>query len=114
LTLEQAEEDLARQLEAHGRWAERPDWLLGHEYPGVRWLMLGDAVSLPVRRDLVVSCLVRSTYDPIGRRLATNENGWARRVRRAKERPAKRKWEGRDAKRSRRRERRWYDEEEVA
>jgi hypothetical protein len=110
LTLEAAEEDLARQLEAHGYWAQ-PDWLSEKELGDDRWLMLGDSIGFAVRGDRVVSCFVRGTFNPRGRRLATEANGWARRVRRARENPAKRKWEGRQAKRSRKRDRSWRDEE---
>jgi hypothetical protein len=106
LTLEQAEEDLARQLETHGRW-EAPGWLPDEELADARWLMVGDDVAFPVRGELVMSCLVRASYDPKGRRLATSENSFAKRARRARERPERRRWEGKAATRSRRRERDW-------
>jgi hypothetical protein len=110
LTLEQAEEDLARQLAAHGYWAQ-PDWLSEKELGGDTWLMVGDSIGFAVRGRSVVSCFTRGTFNPRGRRLATEANGWARRVRRARENPAKRKAQGRAAKRNRRRDRRSWREE---
>jgi hypothetical protein len=110
LSPEAAEDDLVRQLEAHGHFAERPDWVSGREYPNTRWLTLGGDIAFPVQGELVVSCLTRATYRPHDRRLRTNENGFARRARRRKEDPVKRKWEGREAKRNRKRDRSWREE----
>jgi hypothetical protein len=111
LSPEAAEDDLVATLETHGHFAERPDWVAGREYPNTRWLMLGDDIAFPVQNEIVISCLTRATYRPHDRRNATNENGFARRARRASENPAKRKAEGREAKRNRKRDRsRWRDE----
>jgi hypothetical protein len=109
LTFEQAEEDLARQLEAHGRWGQ-PDWLSPAELGNDEWLMVGDSIGFAVRGRFVVSCFVRATLNPRGRRLATEASGWARRVRRSKEDPARRKYLGRQAKRNRKRDRSWREE----
>jgi hypothetical protein len=113
LTLGQAEEDLARALEEHGSWAECPDWINDwHEADG--WLAVGDGLAFPVCRRVVVSVLIRGGHSPASRRFATDVNGWARRVRRAKERQEVRRWEGKAAKRNRKRDKRWGDEEVVA
>jgi hypothetical protein len=109
LTFKQAEEDLARQLDAHGRWGQ-PDWLSEKELGDDTWLMLGDSIGFAVRGRFVVSCFVRGTFNPRGRRLATDVNHFHKRANRAKERPHKRKWEGRQAKRNRKRDRSWLEE----
>jgi hypothetical protein len=109
LTLEQAEDDLARQLEAHGHWAE-PDWLASDELAHARWLMIGDDIAFPVHGGLVKSCLTRASYGPKERRLATNEAKFDRRARRHRESQAVRRREGRSAKRHGRRDKSWKAE----
>jgi hypothetical protein len=109
LTLEAAEDDLVRQLATHAHWAQ-PDWLSEEELGGDRWLMIGSDVAFPVRGTFVVSCLVRSTLSPRGRRLATDSNHFYKRVRRAKERSPIQKWEGKRAKRNRKRDKSWLEE----
>jgi hypothetical protein len=111
LTFKQAEEDLAQMLEAHGEWADgAPDWL-DHHYQDARSLTLGDGIAIPVLGGVAVSCVARAAYSPNARRLATNWNKFDRRARRAKERPHKRKWEGRQAKRNRKRDKSWREVE---
>jgi len=111
LSFEAAEDDLVRRLEEHGRFGPRPEWP-GDEYgyAADRWLWLGEDIVFPVYRELVVTCLIRSAYTIHGRRIATNENGFARRARRRKEDPGRRKAEGRAAKSNRVRDRSWREE----
>jgi hypothetical protein len=109
LSLEQAEDDLARQLEAHGHWAD-PDWLPIEELAEARWLMIGDDIAFPVRGELVMSCMVRATFNAIGRRNRTNENSFDRRAPRHMESQHVRRLEGREAKRNRKRDKRWKED----
>jgi hypothetical protein len=109
LTFKQAEEDLVHQLGVNAHWSQ-PDWLSHEELGDDTWLMLGDDVGFPVRGKFVVSCFVRGTFNPRGRRLATDVNSFHKRVNRAKERPSKRKYLGREAKRRKRDRRSWREE----
>jgi hypothetical protein len=109
LSIEQAEQELIRQLEHHAHWAQ-PDWLSPEELGDDEWLMIGDSIGFAVRGRFIVSCFVRATLNPRGRRLATDASGWARRVRRSKEDPARRKAQGRAAKRNRKRDKSWMEE----
>jgi hypothetical protein len=109
LTLERAEDDLVRQLQEHGYWAERPGWV--SDWPEAdAWLVLGDGLAFPVRRHVVVSVLIRGGYGPASRRFATDVNGYGRRARRHKESQHVRRLEGREAKRNRKRDKRWRED----
>jgi hypothetical protein len=109
LTLEAAEEDLVRQLATHACWGP-PDWLSEKELGGDRWLMIGDDVAFPVRGNFLASCFVRGIFNPRMRRIVSDVNHFHKRANRAKERPHKRKWEGRQAKRRKQDRRSWREE----
>jgi hypothetical protein len=109
LSLEQAEDDLAHQLATNARWGDCPDWL-DDRYQDADWLLLGDSIALPTIGGRVLTAFVRSTLNPYARHHTTNWNKFDRRARRANERSNKRKWEGKAAKRSRKRDKRWLEE----
>jgi len=109
LTLEQAEDDLAHQLSTNARWGDRPDWL-DDRYKDADWLLLGDGIALPTIGGRVLTAFVRATYNPYARRHTTNWNKFDRRVRRAKERPNRRKYLGREEKRRKQDRRSWREE----
>jgi len=109
LTLELAEEDLARQLAAHAHWAQ-PDWLTPEELGDDTWLMIGDSIGFAVRGKFVVSCFIRGTFNPRMRRIVSDVNHFHKRVRRAKDRSPIEKWEGKRAKRNRKRDKSWREE----
>jgi hypothetical protein len=109
LTLDQAGDELERLLAAHGRWAERPDWV-SDELPANRWVLLGDGIAFPVEGDVMVSCVTRAGYSSAQRRFATDVNGYDRRARRHKESQHVRRLEGRAAKRSRKRDKGWRED----
>ena len=110
LSVEQAEDELARLLAEYGEWVDGPpDWHFEHPHAD-GWLMLGDSIVFPVAGGLVITCICRAGYAAGARRNATNANNYARRARRAKENPAIRKWQGKEAKQNRRVERDWEDD----